>query len=173
MVPALPSPALLAPLVLAGVLLAPSSATASEWTAEAGISAFTKSRSMAIEHMTKPVVRVEGMMDVSDRLSLGGEVGTVLSDSASYRLVGATLFARTYLYKCDTFRLLYNWAWGVGTGPPILSDDLKVESDMVLWVHTGLDARWTLPGDRWVLGVGLTWEQLSVVTMAATVGMKL
>ena len=148
-------------------------ARAMETTVRGGLQVYTNSRSIAPSHMMDPVVGLEVSEALSPLLDLGGAVLVNLAESDEYSLMGAMALVRTPLYRCDRVgsRVLLGWAVGLGTGPEILSSDLRVRSDLALWHELSLDTRFNVGPT--ILGAGLALQQLSVLSATVTVGMEL
>ena len=138
-----------------------------------GVSLFTTSHSLAVEHFLHPALRVEGTYDVSERLAIGAEVGATVTGDANYAFEAASVVLRTPLYRGSVFSLILGWGFGIGTGPPILSGDLRVSAAVVPTMQLSLGAMWALVPERVYLGVEFIDEQLTVLTGVLSVGLSL
>ena len=96
-----------------------------------------------------------------------------MSGDAGYAFESASLVLRTPLYEGDVFSMHLGWGFGVGSGPPILSDDLLTHSTAVPTLQMSLITRWEIVGDALDLGLELIDEQLTVLTAVLTLGFKL
>ena len=169
------------PLLLALILLSAPAADAlaapgaSEWSTalKGGLSLFRHSQASAPAHMTKPAVRAEVLVELSDRIRGGVELVGTLVSNRHYRLLGAYLVGRGDLYRGSVYRLSAAWGFGAGTSPAIMNADLTWEADLLPWVEIGLAQRWALGSGPWALGVDLMSDNLAAITLAAVVGYRL
>ena len=151
----------------------PSASPLWSMTAKGGVSIFTGSNSKAAAHFVHPVMRLEGAYRVSPRLEIGAELGAVVAGSANYAFESASLVMRTPLYEGEIFSMRLGWGFGIGSGPPILSDDLKAQSTVVPTMQVSLGFRWEVVCDSVDIGLEIIDEQLTVLSAVLTAGVKL
>lgn len=140
-------------------------------TLKGGVSYFVNSQSFALAHLIKPSIRLEGTYRIQPRLDLSVELVGVAA-SEGYRLIGGYFVAGFVLYNGDVFRMLLAAGGGLGTAPKILSPGLTTDAALAVWGQLGLRFRWEVVRDLLVLGVDTVSEQLSVVTVTGTVGVR-
>ncbi len=133
-----------------------------------GVSVFTNSQSFP--HLMQPGVRLQAEYDAFERLRTGVELSGVLAPSG-YRLIGGYVTVAGALYAGSTYRLEIVTGVGVGTAPPILSEDLDTEHGVTVWAQLGLRNRWSVT-DSFVLGIDIVDEHLSVVTLTGAAGLR-
>ena len=162
-------------IIVAVVLLVGSGgvAHAMEVTLRGGTLTYTTSRSYALSHLSDPVLDLEATMALSENLDLGLCGSMNLPEVDDYGLAGGMVVFRTPIMgeRASDFRLLLGWATGFGTGPKILSSDLRVESDVTLWQEVSLDGRWRV--GPVILGAAMGIRQLSVLATTLSVGVDL
>lgn len=144
---------------------------APRWTVqvEAGAALFTNSKSRTFQHLVRTTVRLEATVRVAPRLDLGVELAGVPSGDTNYRMVAGYLLAKVPVVEAGIFRLDLGWGFGIGTGPAILSNDLRVTRDVVPYVQLSVAAR-IAPTPWWLVGAEVIYEQLTVVGVVATLG---
>lgn len=137
--------------------------------AKGGVTTFFNSQSKVLEHMLKPVVRLEVGWIATPDLLVGVELSAVADASEYYRVVGATAVGRAAIYRGDVFSFWFGWGAGAGMGPRILAPDLLAVSQATLWLQAGLLFRWQVLPDVLALGLDVTNENASLLTAAGTV----
>jgi hypothetical protein len=142
-------------------------------TVKGGVSLFTTSKSPAPSHLMKPGLRLEGTYRVGPRLEVGAEVGVLLTGEANYAFESASVVFRAPLYEGDVCVIRLGWGFGLGSGPPILSSDLRTSALIVPTMQASLGVRWKLAEDRFEIGFEVINEQLTVVTGVLTAGLRL
>ena len=120
-----------------------------------------------------PVMRLEGTYRLSERLEIGAEVSAVVTGDQSYAFEAGYLLMHTPLYEGDIFSMRLGWGFGIGSGPPILSDDLVAKSSVVPTMQLSLGFRWEIVCDTFDVGLELIDEQLTVVTGVLTAVVRL
>ncbi|MDP6946770.1 MAG: hypothetical protein QF464_21650, partial [Myxococcota bacterium] len=106
-------------------------------------------------------------------LEIGAELGAVVTGDANYAFESASLVLRTHLYEGDIFSMRLGWGFGIGSGPPILSDDLNTKSAVVPTMQLSVGFRWEIVCDAVDIGLEIIDEQLTVVSAVLTAGVKL
>lgn len=158
-----------APAAVVGEAAAPDDGPDWYVTGKGGVTTFFNTQSKILEHMLKPVVKLEvGWVALPDLL-IGVEMSAIADASEFYRVVGATAVGRAAIYRGDVFSFWFGWGAGAGMGPRILSPDLLVVSQVTLWLQAGLLFRWQVVPDVLSLGLDLTNENGSLLTAAGAV----
>ena len=130
-------------LIICAVGLCLPAGAQSGWslTVGGGVQAFMNAQSFNLGHRLKPTIRLEGEYRLSRAITVGAELVGNVSD-ANYRLVGGYLNTHAHLYRGTAYQLSILAGTGVGAGPPILSHDLRGQSDVRFWFQWGLEHRW-------------------------------
>ena len=156
-------------LALLGLLVIPASAEAGtpeiSVTAKGGVNFFLNSQSIALEHMLKPMVRLEAAFRTHRRFSLAVELAASTS-GGGYRLIGGYILGKFHLYDGDLFSMKFAAGGGLGTGARILATDLQVEAEVAAWMQAGLQFRWSIVKETFALGLDLISENVSSVGLS-------
>ncbi len=133
----------------------------------AGAALFTQSQSFAPQHLAEPIYRLGATFhpsrgDGTRSAALGGEAVLAALGEEGYRILAAQLVIRAPLIQGEVFDWGLRFGMGLGSGPPILSEDLVAEADLMPWAHWGMELRWRL-GDSVSLGLELIEEQWSIL----------
>lgn len=134
-----------------------------------GVTAFLNSQSKILEHMLKPVVKLEvGYVALPDLL-VGVELSAIADASEFYRVAGATVVGRAAFTRGEVFSFWFGWGAGAGMGPRILAPDLLAQSQVTLWLQAGLLFRWQAVPDVLSFGLDLLNENATLLTAAGSV----
>lgn len=131
-----------------------------------------RSRSLAIGHAFKPMVRVGLRWPVLTRIEVGGALLGLLDASEHYRVLGALAQGRLALWHRPRFSAGAGLGLGVGYNADILHEDLAARAPVVPYGSAALDARWRL-GHRWLLGVEAGWDNLSIARLGLLIGFQI
>lgn len=130
-----------------------------------------RSRSNALPHLLAPEARLGARIVWSPRLELGADLLAVLGRSEHYRVLGALARARGAVWWAELFSVGLAAAVGIGHDADILHDDLSGGGGARPYALVAADARWNL-GERWLLGVEASWENLSVASLGLALGRR-
>ena len=169
------------PMLVASLLLLGSAAPA--WSAapapapkpwevavKGGAAVFLGSQSKALPHLIKPMLRAELSYLTVPRLRLGIEVVAIPEPNANYRLIGAYLLARGALWDGPVFKLWLKGGFGAGSAPRILFGGLTRDQDGALWGQMALAFVWTAVPDLLTVGVEVVDDNLTVLSLNASIG---
>jgi hypothetical protein len=131
-----------------------------------GIAAFLNSRSLALEHTVKQSAALSISRTVIPDLELGGALAGVATTDSNYGVWSVGALGRYQVYRNPALQLALGLYLGVGHNAPILHDDLKADLSVVPYAALQFDSLWKI-GNDWWLGPALSFEQLSVLHLAA------
>jgi hypothetical protein len=130
-----------------------------------------QSQSRAIGHGVKPSAQLGLRTQLAPRLEIGGAISALLDTSHHYRVLGGLAVARFAVWQRPVFSAGATLGLGAGYNADILHADLDAEAPIAPYATVALDARWWL-GQRWLIGVEAGWDNLSIVRIAALVGVR-
>ena len=136
-----------------------------EVSVKGGTSVVLNGQSNALPHRFRYTLRAEFAYQLLDRLQLGAELVLPVSFERNYRLIGALVNAKVGIYQGEIYRLKGVFGFGVGTGPKILSTELDTELSARLWHQAGLQQRWDIVRELFQLGIDISFENLSVISV--------
>jgi hypothetical protein len=122
------------------------------------------SRSKALGHILKPLVRLATRVEVTNGFEVGAALLSILDTSEHYRVAGMLATGRWAVFAGPRFSAGLGFGFGAGYGADILDSDLYMSSSVVPYGYLSADARWRV-GQMWAMGVEGAWENGSMFTL--------
>lgn len=162
------------PLLPLLLLLLLGGAAHAQWrlAVKGGAAVFFGSQSSAIEHLIKPVVRLEASAKLGDRLRLGAEVGAVADGTEQYQLLSVAAIVHLDFIATDDVLFGFVAAAGVAPQVPIVQAELRTDGGLAPYGSLGLGISGRVAGPVW-LGAEAIVQQLNVASLALTAAVQL
>ena len=133
-----------------------------------------KSKSKAIPHLFKPMVRAELIRSLSSKTSFGLEAAVIASSNKSYRLIKVSALFMADIYQGPLYGLWIRGGFGLGNHPPIMVEDLlPTQAPLNIHVDLGLGMDWSLPFANSSIGLEIITDSLSVLSLVSSLRFKL
>jgi hypothetical protein len=154
------------------------SATAQEssWSLalKGGPAFMMKSKSKAIPHLFKPMVRAELSRSLTKKTSVGLELATIATSNTNYRLIKISALFLADLHHGSLYRLWVRGGFGLGSHPSIMVEDLKpTKAPLNVHVDLGLAMSWQLPFEKTSLGLEIITDNLAILSLVGSLRFEL
>ena len=121
----------------------------------------------------KANARLEVGYLLNEDTSIGLEGLGMVTGNNDYQLLAGYLVLRAYMINEDSLRVWLKSGLGGGPGPPTLNMDGKTRHDVAGLVQLGVGLSYAPWNHRVAFGVELIEENLSMVSLLATLGVRL